>query len=119
MSHDRVIPDAKPLVTIGHGVLVPTIVADAGERGTRRFLEFFAATTRNRNTRTAYLHAVARFFAWCERHHIRDCILVQLRVVLRYIEKGHWACHWTVAAAAGSVPSTSWVAFWNRARSAR
>ena len=33
--------------------------------------------------------------------------------------KGHLACHWTVAAAAGSVPSTSWVAVWNHARSAR
>ena len=90
MSHDRVIPDAKPLATIGHGVLLPTIVADSGEHATHPFLEFFVATTRNRNTRTAYLHAVARFFAWYERHHIRDCILVRLRVVLRDMERAIW-----------------------------
>jgi hypothetical protein len=34
-------------------VVVPGIVADAGEHATRRFLEFFAATIRNRNTRMA------------------------------------------------------------------
>ena len=32
----------------------PRIVADAGEHAARRFLEFFAATIRNRNTRMAY-----------------------------------------------------------------
>ena len=32
----------------------------------KRFLEFFAATIRNKNTRTAYLPCRHRFFAWCE-----------------------------------------------------
>jgi hypothetical protein len=45
-------------------MVVPGIVADAGEHAVRRFLEFFAATIRNKNTRTAYLHAASRFFAW-------------------------------------------------------
>jgi site-specific recombinase XerD len=46
------------------------IVADAGEQATRRFLEYFAAQIRNRNTRMAYMTAVGRFFAWCDRRHI-------------------------------------------------
>jgi hypothetical protein len=45
-------------------MLVPRIVADAGDQAARRFLEFFAATIRNKNTRLAYYHAAARFFAW-------------------------------------------------------
>ena len=45
---------------------MPTIIADAGDQATRRFLEFFAATIRNKNTRMAYFRAVVRFFAWCD-----------------------------------------------------
>jgi site-specific recombinase XerD len=52
------------------GMVVPAIVADAGDGATKRFLEFFAVTIRNRNTRAAYLHAVGRFFAWCEHHRL-------------------------------------------------
>ena len=56
---------AKPpraLAAISAHVVVPAIIADVGEHASRRFLEFFAATIRNRNTRTAYLHAASRFF---------------------------------------------------------
>jgi hypothetical protein len=31
-----------------------------------RFLEFFTANIRNRNTRRAYARAVSEFLAWCE-----------------------------------------------------
>ena len=37
--------------------VVPAIIAAAGEHAARRFLEFFAATIRNKNTRMAYYHA--------------------------------------------------------------
>src|SRR5712692_9398835 len=40
------------------------------ERAGRRFIEFFTATIRNRNTRLAYARAVKRFFDWCEDHHL-------------------------------------------------
>ena len=67
-------------------VVVPGIIADAGEHATRRFLEFFAATIRNRNTRTAYLHAVGRFFGWCERHHVGELADIEPLHVAAYIE---------------------------------
>jgi len=67
-------------------VVVPGIIADAGEHATRRYLEFFAATIRNRNTRTAYLHAAGRFFAWCERHHIGQLADIEPLHVAAYIE---------------------------------
>jgi integrase len=39
-------------------MLAPRVIADAGDQAARRFLEFFAATIRNKNTRMAYYHAV-------------------------------------------------------------
>ena len=55
---------SDPASVAASGALaVRGIVADAGEHATRRFLEFFAATIRNRNTRIAYMTAVGRFFA--------------------------------------------------------
>ena len=45
---------------------VPVLVAVAGDKASTRFLEFFAATIRNPNTRRAYSRAVREFLAWCE-----------------------------------------------------
>ena len=56
-----------PSLLASQAGVIPAIVAGAGERAARRFLEFFAATIRNPNTRAAYYRAVVRFFAWCER----------------------------------------------------
>jgi integrase/recombinase XerD len=60
-----------PAITKGaNGPLIPAIVLRAGERASRRFLEFFTATIRNANTRAAYFHAVSRFMSWCEFHQL-------------------------------------------------
>ena len=45
---------------------VPAIIADAGGKASEQFLEFFASTIRNKNTRTAYVQAIAQFCRWCE-----------------------------------------------------
>ena len=78
-------PRVSP-VAAAAAVVVPGIVADAGERATRRFLEFFAATIRNRNTRAAYMVAVSRFFAWCEQHRIGQLADIEPLHVAAYIE---------------------------------
>jgi integrase/recombinase XerD len=49
-------------------VAVPRIIRDAGEHASRRYIEFFTANIRNRNTRFAYAHAVELFCDWCESH---------------------------------------------------
>jgi site-specific recombinase XerD len=72
--------------TVAASIVVPAIVADAGDQAARRFLEFFAATIRNRNTRTAYLHAVGRFFAWCDHHRIGQLAHIEPLHVAAYIE---------------------------------
>ena len=77
------------------GFPVPAIIADAGDKASEHFLEFFAATIRNKNTRAAYVQAapervvwgsnwphpnetraayvqaVAQFCRWCEQHQLR------------------------------------------------
>lgn len=64
---------------------VPAIISSAGEKTARRFVEFFAATIRNKNTRTAYAFAVATFLRWCERRKLQLCNIDSLAVAT-YIE---------------------------------
>jgi integrase/recombinase XerD len=45
---------------------LPALIARAGQKAAWRFIEFFAANIRNKNTRAAYAHAVTQFFDWCE-----------------------------------------------------
>jgi integrase/recombinase XerD len=49
---------------------LPPLIAAAGPDVSRRFLEFFVATIRNKNTRLAYARAVWAFFAWCGHRHL-------------------------------------------------
>ena len=67
--------------------MIPAIIVGAGERASRRFLEFFAATIRNPNTRAAYHRAVVRFFAWCEHHGIGELMLIEPLHVAAYVEQ--------------------------------
>jgi integrase/recombinase XerD len=76
----------KISATVAASIVVPAIVADAGDHAARRFLEFFAATIRNKNTRMAYLHAVSRFFAWCEHHQLGQLADIEPLHVAAYIE---------------------------------
>ena len=64
---------------------LPSTITDAGTNATRRFIEFFTANIRNKNTRAAYVRAVARFLEWCEKHQValND---IQPVVVAAYIE---------------------------------
>ncbi len=55
----------RGLSRVGLGSL-PAMIVDAGEGASRRFVEFFTANIRNKNTRAAYMRALAPFFAWCE-----------------------------------------------------
>src|SRR5881628_1002602 len=50
---------------------LPTPISNAGERAGERFIEFFTANIRNKNTRLAYARAIYQFFDWCEGRGLR------------------------------------------------
>jgi hypothetical protein len=54
------------VLTPSAGVSVPAIIASAGKRASRRFVEFFTANLQNQNTREAYARAINAFLSWCE-----------------------------------------------------
>jgi integrase/recombinase XerD len=68
-------------------LLVPRLIAEAGGNAARRFLEFFAATIRNKNTRMAYMRATGQFFAWCDRRHIGELADIEPLHIAAYIEE--------------------------------
>jgi len=49
---------------------IPSLITDAGREATESFVEFFASTIPNKNTRVAYLHAVTQFSEWCQERQI-------------------------------------------------
>jgi integrase/recombinase XerD len=85
MSDHDLVPQFGQVLTPDHP-LVPSLFHPTGERGWMRFVEFFTAWIRNRNTRAAYARAVRRFSDWCEG---RKLTLTDLNPVLvaAYIEE--------------------------------
>jgi site-specific recombinase XerD len=71
---------------VAASIVVPMIIAHAGDRAAKRFLEFFAATIRNKNTRMAYYRACVRFFDWCDEHKIGALDDIEPLHVAAYIE---------------------------------
>jgi hypothetical protein len=59
-----VVETATPVTTstMRSSLVVPAMIADAGDRVSRRFLDFLAASIENDNTRMAYYRAVCSFF---------------------------------------------------------
>src|SRR3954466_14755141 len=83
---------AEPLSQViarptGRRVVIPALAAAAGDQASRRFLEFFAATIGNKNTRAAYYRAVCHFFAWLEQHGIDELLGIEPLHVAAYIEQ--------------------------------
>ena len=64
----------------------PRLIIEAGEPAWKRFLEFFAATIRNKNTREAYGRAVRDFFHWCDAYDLGPLIDIEPIHVGGYIE---------------------------------
>lgn len=68
------------------GTHLPTLIHDAGDHASRRFVEFFTAHIRNPGTRVVYARAVNRFCRWCDQ---RSVTLYQVSpfIVANYIEQ--------------------------------
>ena len=74
-----------PVNPFGRAIVVPRLVADAGDRAARRFANFFGSIP-NDNTRAAYQRACHCFFAWCEANGIRELVDVEPFHVGAYIK---------------------------------
>ena len=67
--------------------MIPRLISSAGEDAVARFVEFFTANIRNKNTRRAYLRNSITFLRWCEKRGIKDLKLVKPVVVAAYVEQ--------------------------------
>ena len=76
----------EEVVRLDAASVLPPAIRQAGPRAEEKFLEFFAASIRNVNTRMAYLRAVKKFFRWLEPKRLR---LEQIRPlhVAAYVEQ--------------------------------
>ena len=54
-------------LALPESLILPRLIADAGEKASWRFINFFTAEIENDNTRMAYLRAFRQFDAWCEQ----------------------------------------------------
>jgi integrase/recombinase XerD len=79
------IPAPPALMRLGIGTLPATIGA-GNERTRQRFIQFFTANIRNRNTRRAYARAVKQFFDWTEGRRL-ELEAIDALAVAAYIEK--------------------------------
>ena len=62
----HIVPVVLRSLAQGGYAFLPTPIAYAGECASERFIEFFTANIRNKNTRLAYARAVYQFFDWCD-----------------------------------------------------
>src|SRR4051794_15754405 len=86
MTQEIALPPARSPAIARETLAVPRVIAAAGEHAARRFLEFFAATIRNWNTRMAYHRAALRFFAWCDQHRLGGLADIEPLHIAAYIE---------------------------------
>lgn len=74
------------LAPLSAATLLPSLMANSGDRTRVRFLEFFTAQIRNPHTRRAYARAAAEFFAWLESVGVSSLPQVQPIHVAAWIE---------------------------------
>ncbi|UAJ12766.1 tyrosine-type recombinase/integrase [Glacieibacterium megasporae] len=68
-------------------LVLPALIMTGGERTRVRFLEFFAVTIRNPNTRRAYVQATNEFLGWCEGRGVASIAAVKPLHVAGYVEE--------------------------------
>src|SRR5215470_13814987 len=77
---------APPVLVRAELETLPAAISAAGARTSERFIDFFTANIRNRNTRMAYAVAIRQFFNWCERHGLQ-LEAIRPTTVAAYIEQ--------------------------------
>jgi len=86
MAGDLIAATSGVLETGNGARNVPALVVAAGGDAQKRFIEFFAAQIRNRDTREAYIHAVVDFFDWAEEMDIGGLLDIEPVHVAAWVE---------------------------------
>ncbi|MGK7906915.1 MAG: tyrosine-type recombinase/integrase [Synechococcus sp.] len=68
------------------GIVLPALIESAGEDASRRFVEFFLVSIRNKNTRAAYARAVGQFLCWCDERGL-EFFSISPIAIAAYIEQ--------------------------------
>jgi site-specific recombinase XerD len=84
-DRDISLSNGSGIFAVGSAQL-PNLILRAGDQAARRFVEFFTATIRNRNTRAAYAQAVGQFCVWCEGRCLELDAITPLAIAT-YIEE--------------------------------
>ena len=74
------------LTTVKQPSALPVLITQTDDRAQKRFLEFFAVTIRNPNTRRAYYKGIAQFMDWCASRGV-TLETIEPMVVAAYIEQ--------------------------------
>lgn len=77
---------SKDIIPSRSSLTLPAVIADAGEQASKKFIEFFTATIRNKNTRTAYAQAIAQFLRWCDERHV-SLLALEPTIIGAYVEQ--------------------------------
>ena len=67
MPDNTIVPAGRQL-SVTEQFVVPAMIAAAGRKARKRFVEFFTANIENDNTRAAYAAAIDRFLWWSQEH---------------------------------------------------
>src|SRR5712691_358038 len=89
-SRDARLPKGKNLpavMKISASFVVPQQISKLGYNATLRFLDFFTANIRNKNTRAAYAVAVRTFFVWLDGRGDTDLGAIHTHHVAAHIER--------------------------------
>ena len=78
-------PPAGPLADFADRL--PPMIAGADDRTAWRFIDFFAVTIRNPNTRESYYRAVSRFLDWSEDTGLHSLDAIIPIHVAAYVEQ--------------------------------
>jgi site-specific recombinase XerC len=85
LDSDHALTLVDPANPFGQAIVVPRLVADAGDRATKRFANFFGSIA-NDNTRAAYQRACQCFFAWCGSRGFKELADIEPIHVGAYIK---------------------------------
>jgi site-specific recombinase XerD len=96
MDADSLTPGQDLVVAVGRApghatgsstLVVPKLLADAGDEAVTRFAEYFTVTIQNPHTRRAYFRNAVSFLRWCEDRGVRELKAIKPMMVAAFIEQ--------------------------------